>query len=73
MDMFGILILDVVRARREGASVAQSVEQRIRNAQVAGSSPAGSSMKKAVAQVPDKHLRQQPLYFFAFREKFPAS
>ena len=33
------------RRSGEGASVAQLVEQRIRNAQVVGSSPTGSSMK----------------------------
>ena len=43
------------------ASVAQSVEQRIRNAQVAGSSPAGSSTKNGYLRGIRSDCRQIPL------------
>ena len=40
----------VKKASKLNATVAQSVEQLIRNQQVAGSSPASSSKEEAVAQ-----------------------
>ena len=58
----GHLLLRYAAAFFKGASVAQLVEQRIRNAQVAGSSPAGSLLMKGLSHQQIFFAGRQPCF-----------